>query len=493
MSLRVVDLLNNPALRTRLLAGADGIDRTIQWAHSCEYVNPWEWLGQGELVMMSGRSLPADPAGQVMFVRNMASASLAGLALAQDMGAPPLTTEAIAEADTLGLPIMETAYEVPWVLIARTVAEATTRTGQLTKIMRVYDCYRLAARENVSDIETLRRLEREISARLLVLDLPTGRPIIAADHRVPTAVTERARRLAAEDHLPGITRVPDEGAMHLIIPLGREREVLVASVTGDALDLVLLQHVGAIVSVLAERSRADVTMRINSGMSFLTQLLQGRLDGEHAKERLEELGLTPGPWQVLALRGSAPLDAVSVLRSLSEDRPALVVPGPSHLTVLVLADDCAAIAKAAIALVEDGRVGISDVVRSIAHLPDAVREARWALETAHGANQTAYYGIDRPLFLPRTLTEARDVVTRVLGDLIEYDEQHGTQLVASLQAYFNSKRSWQLASRELQVHKQTLVYRMRRIEEITGRELDDLNDVTELHLALRSLNLLVEG
>jgi purine catabolism regulator len=493
MSLRVIDLLGNPALRTRLLAGADGVERTIHWAHSCEDVNPWEWLGQGELVMMSGRSFPADPGGQVAFVRNMAAARLAGLALAQDMGAPALAPAALDQADALGFPIMETAYEVPWVLIARAVAEATTRTGQLTKIMRVYDCYRLASQENVSDIEALRRLEREISARLVVLDLPTSRPIIGAGHRVPGVVVERLRGLATEDHLPGITRVPDDETMHIIIPLGREREVLVASVTGDALDLVLLQHVGAILSVLAERSRADVTMRINSGMSFLTLLLQGRLDGEHAKERLDELGVAPGPWQVLALRGATRLDAVSVLRSLSEDRPALVVPGPSHLTLLVLADDCEAVAKAAVMLVEGGRVGISDVVRSIAHLPDAVREARWALETAQGANQIVYYGIDRPLFLPRTLTEARDVVGRVLGDLIAYDEQHGTHLVASLQTYFDSKRSWQVASRELQVHKQTLVYRMRRIEEITGRDLDDLNDVTELHLALRSLNLLVES
>jgi purine catabolism regulator len=493
MSLRVADLLRNPALRTKLLAGAGGAERTIHWAHTCEDVNPWEWLGQGELVMMSGRSFPPDPAGQIRFVRNMASAKLAGLALAQDMGAPAVAAEALAEADALGFPIMETAYEVPWVLIARAVAEATTRTGQLTKIMRVYECYRLASQENVSDMEALRRLEREISARLLVVDLPTGRPIIGADHRVPHAVVGRLRGLAAEDHLPGITRVPDGEVTHLIIPLGREREVLVTSVSGDALDLVLLQHVGAILSVLAERSRADVTMRINSGMSFLTLLLQGRLDGEHALERLDELGVTPGPWQVLALRGSAPLDAVSVLRSLSEDRPALVVPGPSHLTVLVRADDCEMVGKSAVALVDGGRVGISDVVRSIAHLPDAVREARWALETAQGANRIAHYGIDRPLFLPRTLTEARDVVSRVLGDLMEYDEQHGTHLVASLQTYFDTKRSWQLASRELQVHKQTLVYRMRRIAEITGRDLDDLNDVTELHLALRSLALLAEG
>jgi purine catabolism regulator len=36
------------------------------------------------------------------------------------------------------------------------------------------------------------------------------------------------------------------------------------------------------------------------------------------------------------------------------------------------------------------------------------------------------------------------------------------------------------------VHKQTLVYRMRRVEELTGRRLDRTEDVAELWLALRA-------
>ena len=495
MSLHVRDLVDNPALRTTILAGADGAVRTIHWAHACEQENPWEWLGPDELVMMTGRTFPVEPAAQARFVRELDAAGLAGLALAEDMGAPPLTAEAVAEADGLGFPILRTAYEVPWVVIARAVAEATTRTGQLTRITRVYDSYRIATQENVSDDEVLRRLEREISAaRLVVIDGSSGRPVIPAHAVLPPALVEHVRSLAGTTHLPGITRVADDGASHLILPLAGSAEVLAATLIEDGLDLVVLQHVSAVVSVLAERNRANLVTRLNAGVSVLSLLLEGRLDGEHANQRLDELSLSPGPWQVLALRGATPLEPAATLRFLGTDRPALVLPGDEHVSVLIRASDCTETVASALELVAGGRVGVSDVVRSVNQLSDAVREARWALEAAHlERNPVSHYGTARPLFLPRTVSEARDVVATVLGELIAYDEDHGTELVRSLRVYFASNRSWQTASRELMVHKQTLVYRMRRIETITHRKLDDLDDITELHLALRSLQLLAQA
>jgi len=39
----------------------------------------------------------------------------------------------------------------------------------------------------------------------------------------------------------------------------------------------------------------------------------------------------------------------------------------------------------------------------------------------------------------------------------------------------------------LHVHKQTLVYRMHRVEELTGRDLRSTADVVQLWLALRAL------
>ena len=43
------------------------------------------------------------------------------------------------------------------------------------------------------------------------------------------------------------------------------------------------------------------------------------------------------------------------------------------------------------------------------------------------------------------------------------------------------------------MHKQTLVYRMRRVEQLTGRDLRKTADVVQLWLALRALEFVRGG
>ena len=51
-------------------------------------------------------------------------------------------------------------------------------------------------------------------------------------------------------------------------------------------------------------------------------------------------------------------------------------------------------------------------------------------------------------------------------------------------------RSWQRAAPALHIHKQTLGYRIRRIEQITGRGLTRTEDIAEWWIALRAHDLL---
>ena len=123
----------------------------------------------------------------------------------------------------------------------------------------------------------------------------------------------------------------------------------------------------------------------------------------------------------------------------------------------------------------DAYVGLSSrPVAGVGRVPDAVREARLALRRHAPATAAScgYGENDRP-FMPRTVAEATAVVDRILGPLIEYDREHNSELVHSLEQFLRANRSWQRAAETLYVHKQTLVYRMKRVEELTGRRFDD--------------------
>jgi len=72
---------------------------------------------------------------------------------------------------------------------------------------------------------------------------------------------------------------------------------------------------------------------------------------------------------------------------------------------------------------------------------------------------------------------------------IEADGRYGSELLRSLEAYIEQNGQWERAARELYCHRHTLRYRIRRVEELTGRDLSTAHDRIELWLALRAKEL----
>ncbi|GGV88826.1 PucR family transcriptional regulator [Streptomyces massasporeus] len=74
----------------------------------------------------------------------------------------------------------------------------------------------------------------------------------------------------------------------------------------------------------------------------------------------------------------------------------------------------------------------------------------------------------------------------MLRPLYEHDATGRGDLVASLHAWLSKHGQWDAAAADLGVHRHTLRYRMRRVEEILGRSLDDPDVRMELWLALKA-------
>jgi hypothetical protein len=73
----------------------------------------------------------------------------------------------------------------------------------------------------------------------------------------------------------------------------------------------------------------------------------------------------------------------------------------------------------------------------------------------------------------------------LLGPLLDYDQEHGTELVRTLRVFLDCSGSWTKAADAIFVHVNSLRYRIRRVEELTGRDLGSLADQAALLLALR--------
>ena len=73
---------------------------------------------------------------------------------------------------------------------------------------------------------------------------------------------------------------------------------------------------------------------------------------------------------------------------------------------------------------------------------------------------------------------------RLIGPLEQYDREHRTDLVATLTMFPGASGSWSKCAAGLNVHVNTLRYRIRRIEELTNHSLASLDDRVDCHLAL---------
>lgn len=76
-------------------------------------------------------------------------------------------------------------------------------------------------------------------------------------------------------------------------------------------------------------------------------------------------------------------------------------------------------------------------------------------------------------------------IDRVMGPLLEYDEKHKSQLIHTLQIYFSCGCNLQRAARDGFMNSSTMKYRLRRITEIAGINLNDPEACLQVQLALR--------
>ena len=102
-------------------------------------------------------------------------------------------------------------------------------------------------------------------------------------------------------------------------------------------------------------------------------------------------------------------------------------------------------------------------------------------------------GILRLLLQVPDLGELRSFAAEVLGKLSEHEHEHKSEYLSTLACYFRENNSPQRASRLLHVHPNTVAYRIKRIEEITGLRLDNYRDRLIAQVALEILDALPEA
>lgn len=138
--------------------------------------------------------------------------------------------------------------------------------------------------------------------------------------------------------------------------------------------------------------------------------------------------------------------------------------------------------------------GLSESTRWPDKAPLLFQQAETAIEigTRIGrAGQVIAYdslGIYKLLLQIGDLHQLRQFAEDVLGPVIDYDASHKVDLVRTLSVYLSQRDSLKRTARRLQVHTNTVSYRIQRIEQLSRLDLTNPDDQLLAHIAIKIIN-----
>lgn len=141
------------------------------------------------------------------------------------------------------------------------------------------------------------------------------------------------------------------------------------------------------------------------------------------------------------------------------------------------------------------RIGVGRVYKGLAKANKSFSDALKTIRTGKALTDKEIItfnelGIFKILCQDFLVEELEDFYKTTLKPLVDYDEKRSTELVKTLEAYFTCNGNLTKMSENLYTHYNTVLYRINRIKEITGLNLDDPNDRLNLEIALKIRELL---
>ncbi|OAR22426.1 PucR family transcriptional regulator [Streptomyces sp. ERV7] len=499
----LASLVQHSALKLTVRAGEGRLDTPVRWAHVSELADPVPYMEGGELLLITAMTLDAeDPQTMRRYVRRLMGAGVVGLGFAVGVTydtVPDALLDAAREED---FPLLEVPRRTPFLAISKAVSAAIS-ADQYRAVTAGFEAQRELTRAALAGPgDLLARLAAHVDGWAALYD--TAGAVVAVR---PEWAGRRAARLTAD-----VARLRDRAAPASAVvggsddrvelqSLGTGRRVRGALAVGTGAPLGTAERYAvhsavALLTLTTERTRALQLAEQRLGAAVLRMLLSGQQD--HARAVAGDLygGLLDAPFRLVIAETEGEAADLGVLAEAMESAAArsgeavLVVPEGDRLVVLA-SDGGDAVAACVSFTPEEGGelvIGLSAPAGPIA-AASAYKQAEQALSVARrrGRPLVEHEELVAGSLVPLLADDAvRAFADGMLRALYEHDATGRGDLVASLRAWLSRHGQWDAAAADLGVHRHTLRYRMRRVEEILGRSLDDPDVRMELWLALKT-------
>ena len=491
MAITARGLTEIESLGLSLIAGAQGADRDIAWAHAIELPDPTPYLAGGELVMTTGINIGTDAAAQFDYVTRLAAAGSAALAVDTGTRFAEVPPGVLAAGDQTGIPVLAVPASTPFIAIARVVIDAL-KADELRSVQRVVDQQEVLARA------TLRGgIPGVVSA--LADCLPAAVVAVGVDGRVLAAGgagRERLIDMLTEGADAPVGRrqggyVTNDGDAFVTVQKLRAAQAVrgqLAVRTAQPLsspDRLLVAHAVSLISIALEKPARviDVEQRLRGAVTRDMLLGSGTVDDGV----LRYFGLDPhGDVVVALLRGMGPVLAAEqeLGRLLSPTGPYLLTPIDDEIVVVLPADGSRHRLLGVTAELGPAAGGASLPVR-VDDVAVGLAQARVAAQSrSGGVTDFGALGALGVLIGGRSRAELR-LLAAPLDPL-----RDSAELITTLEAFLRRNGQIEAAAAELGVHRHTMRNRMRRVQDLLGDDLESADSRAQLWLAVKAWQVL---
>lgn len=515
--------------RPEVVCGEQGLQRPIRWVHVSELTDIASLLRGGELVLTTGIALPNDSRALGRYVRDLDEAGVHGLVVELGRKFASIPTALVNAAKRCDLPVIALTREIAFVELTEAVHRliVDTRVDQLERAYAINKRFSALALEGAS-VQSVLDVATELAGVPVVLENLAHRVLaFAPKNGIEQALlTGWERRSRTQRPNVGLSAVTDDETW-VSAPVGARgsvwgRLVAVCRPDAPAEPLVVAQAAATLaLTRLSERdqvsawaqSHADLLKRlhersfasadaVNAEASALGVPLEGRNligvavfysgpggDGpsgdllQHG--HLERMDLIVTDLHISALMQPLDDDGVLLLVSLPSTQRTEDVIG--ELAAKIHAD------TAAYLLDRSATIGVGSLVCSPTDARQTLAEAIHVTVAATASrHEKSFYKLPDIrlrglLHLLRDDSRLQTFVERELGALIEFDQQHGTHHLATLEAYLRSGCNKSVAATRLQVSRPTLYAHIERIGELLDADLEDVEIRASLHVAVLAL------
>lgn len=485
------DLIGDPNLSiTPLTSHCESSEVEVSWVATTELPDPAPFFRGGELVCTTALQTRSADEWR-LHIASLLEVPIAGLCIGTGLIHDHVPATVIEIAEEAGLPLLNSPVRVPFIQISRWVADRIFADQyQLIQSMA-------AAQEDLlADLLAGSSLSRLVESLARRMAGGTQLALIDASGRL---IAQTPEGVTWTDFEPGDGRFREPSArVDLEVPITVERVTIALLRCRSASPLVnMVSYAANILGLELGRRNAVRGARRMLASQIVEDLIEQSFADSELARRLQALGLDVEVPHVVVV-GRAQRSAETLLQHPSsildpfqqqDQRPVIATLG-GDIVVLTPAETGAEVGRALFERLSDNdpsaSVGIGVTHVGVGGLRASYFDARHALIQGPGIHGSADLSFSA-VMIGSTDPGIRELAARVIQPLIDHDAEHHSSLVLTLRSYLDHDGSSGATCNALNLHRNSLLYRLTQIKELTNKDLTRTRDRFELWFALQSL------